>query len=203
MRYLTVLAVLLAVLLAILSAVFGQTYNLGNVSNVMKTSFGTGVPTAACTVGMQYFQTDAAAGSNMYLCTSTNVWTPPPVHRTFGCAFDGGGAAIAVSSVCYTRLPRAGTIVGYSIIANGAAPTATIDIWKVADGVALPANGDTITGGQEAALAAGNAIHTVAAGDIAKWNKAIAAYDIAAINVDACATATWMQVLIYYVEVAP
>jgi hypothetical protein len=65
----------LAVLLAILPAAFGQNYNIGNTSNVMKTGFGTGVPTATCAVGMQYFQTDAAAGSNVWLCTSTNVWT--------------------------------------------------------------------------------------------------------------------------------
>jgi hypothetical protein len=30
---------------------------------------------ATCTVGEEYFATDAAAGSNKYLCTSTNIWT--------------------------------------------------------------------------------------------------------------------------------
>ena len=30
---------------------------------------------ATCTVGEEYFATDAAAGQNMYYCTATNIWT--------------------------------------------------------------------------------------------------------------------------------
>lgn len=165
---------------------------------------GTGAPAMDCLVGQLFFRTDAAAGANVYGCTALpNTWTLQGaaggvVTYTFGCTFDGGGVAVTVGSVCYTRLPRSGTIIGYSVVAVGAGPTTTADVWKVAAGGALPANGNTITGGQEIALAANNAIHTVAAADIAKWNAAITAYDIAAINVDACANATWMQVLVYY-----
>lgn len=35
---------------------------------------GTSLP-ATCTVGDQYFKSDATAGSNLYGCTSTNTWT--------------------------------------------------------------------------------------------------------------------------------
>lgn len=164
---------------------------------------GSGAPGMNCKVGQTYFRTDAVAGANLYLCTALNVWTqgssaPVTTVYSFGCTFDGSGAVIALNSVCYTRLPRAGTITGYSVVAVGAAPTATLDVWKIATGTVLPTNGETITGGQEIALAAGNAITTVVAGDTAKWNHAIAAYDIAAVSVDAVANATWMQVLVYY-----
>lgn len=35
---------------------------------------GTSLP-AACSAGEQYFKTDAAAGKNLYLCTSADMWT--------------------------------------------------------------------------------------------------------------------------------
>lgn len=35
---------------------------------------GTATP-GTCTVGEQFFETDATAGSNIWLCTATNVWT--------------------------------------------------------------------------------------------------------------------------------
>ncbi len=47
----------------------------GNVNGNCWTLQGTGVPVANCTVGWTFFRTDATAGSNLYLCTSTNVWT--------------------------------------------------------------------------------------------------------------------------------
>ena len=35
---------------------------------------GTSLP-ATCSIGMFYFKTDAAAGSNIYACTGVNTWT--------------------------------------------------------------------------------------------------------------------------------
>jgi hypothetical protein len=45
---------------------------------------------AQCTVGEEYFATDAAAGSNKYYCTTSNIWT----QQTGG---GGGGGVSAVS----------------------------------------------------------------------------------------------------------
>lgn len=44
---------------------------------------GAGVPAMNCTVGQRYFNTTAAPGQNIYLCTAPNVWTQ----------VTGGGAA--------------------------------------------------------------------------------------------------------------
>jgi hypothetical protein len=38
---------------------------------------------ATCTQGSEYFATDAAAGQNKYLCTSTNTWTQQTGNSTF------------------------------------------------------------------------------------------------------------------------
>jgi len=36
---------------------------------------GTAIP-SSCTVGEVFFKTDAAAGQNLYGCTSANTWSP-------------------------------------------------------------------------------------------------------------------------------
>lgn len=120
-----------------------------------------------------------------------------PHVRTFGCVFDGGGIAIAVDSKCYSRVPTGGTITGWSIVAVGTGPTATVDVWKIASGTALPANGNTITAGAEPALATGNAIKSTT---LTGWTVAVTADDIVGFNVDALANATWLQIAIYYTE---
>lgn len=153
-----------------------------------------------------------AASTNNAPTTSNANWAKvsPDEYKAFGCTFDGGGGAkiVADGGVLITGTPtcysdpflRGGTIVGYSILAVGASPTATVDVWKIASGTALPTNTDTITGGQEAALAAGNRIQTTTAADIASWTKTITAGDVAAVNLDAVANATWLTALVYYTE---
>jgi hypothetical protein len=178
---------------------------------------GAWVSTTAYAVNCQVTYNNAtwvamASSTNSAPTTSNVNWAlvSPTHYRRFGCVFDGGGGAKAVADggvlitgnpVCYSDpFARAGTIIGYSVVAVGTAPTGTADVWKIATGTALPTNANTITGGQEIALAAGNVIQTTTAGDIASWTKTIAVSDIAAVNLDAVANATWMQVLVYYTE---
>lgn len=44
-------------------------------SFIIPTYIGTSLP-ATCVTGQEFFKTDVAAGSNKYLCTSANTWTP-------------------------------------------------------------------------------------------------------------------------------
>ena len=59
---------------------------------------------ASCTVGEEYFATDATAGSNKYLCTASNTWT----QQTGG---SGGSSANATMTI---DLPAGG--VGSGIV---------------------------------------------------------------------------------------
>jgi hypothetical protein len=52
-----------------------------------KTGIGTGKP-STCTIGEQYFATDAAAGQNLFGCTAANTWT-----------LEAGTGSSAVSSI--------------------------------------------------------------------------------------------------------
>ena len=57
---------------------------------------------ASCTVGEEYFATDATAGSNKYLCTASNTWT----QQTGG---SGGSSANATMTI---DLPAGGVSSG-------------------------------------------------------------------------------------------
>ena len=63
---------------------------------------GTSLP-GTCTVGQEYFKSDATAGSNKYLCTSSNTWT----QQT------GGGGGVT-------------SIEGYSIVGSSATADGTV-----------------------------------------------------------------------------
>ena len=83
---------------------------------------GSGVPTANCTQGQRYFQTNATAGSNPWSCSSTNVWTqgakPTPAYGEM-----------------------------YFYTASAGAPTSlAIQITAQYHGVALTASGTTVSG---------------------------------------------------------
>ncbi len=63
--------------------------------------------------------------------------------RSFGASFDGGGEALTTGKTVYTTIPYACTISAWNITVDTG--TATVDIWKVATGTAIPTNGNSIT----------------------------------------------------------
>lgn len=99
--------------------------------------------------------------------------------------FDGGGSAIANGSTIYINCPYAGTITGYSILADTG--TCTIKTWKIAAGTAIPTVANSIsTSG--VALASGTAIQSTTVTDFT--STTVTANDIFAFNITAIASAT-------------
>jgi hypothetical protein len=111
---------------------------------------------------------------------------------SFGASFDGMGSIVLVNTRTYFRMQKAGTIVEWSIIAEGTSPTATFDVWKISSGTALPTVANTIFG-TKPALSTGNAVTSTT---LTGWVTSFAANDIFCVNVDACANATKLQLLI-------
>jgi hypothetical protein len=115
-------------------------------------------------------------------------------NTIFMITISGSGGVIATGPK--EGFPVAGdnyTISGWSITAMGTSPTATIDIWKIAAGTALPTVANTIMG-TKPALAVGNVVNsTVTTG----WNTTVTKGDIWGLNVDACSNATNMVVQIF------
>jgi hypothetical protein len=97
----------------------------------------------------------------------------PPVIRQRGFQVIFGGSDVAAGSVVYVTMPYACTASGYVVSADPAG-TATVKIWKVADGTSLPTSANSIsTAGF--ALASGGRVHSTNLTDLS--TTAWAAYD--------------------------
>jgi hypothetical protein len=71
---------------------------------------GTAAP-ATCAVGQVYFDSDATAGQNLYLCTATNTWT-----QLTGTG--GSGAGVGVCSTAGTSTAYTCTVSGLTLSAG-------------------------------------------------------------------------------------
>jgi len=107
-------------------------------------------------------------------------------------SFDGMGAVVLVDSIVYVRAKAAGTIDGWSIIAEGSSPTCTIDVFKIATGTTLPTA--SIAASALPALATGNALKSTT---LTGWTTSITADDMLAFKVTACANATKIKIQLY------
>lgn len=115
-------------------------------------------------------------------CTVSGAATS--VH-SIGAGFDGGGSAIAVSSVTYFTVPYACTIQAWNITVDTG--TITFDVWKIASGTAIPTVANTIVAAAPPAIASGTAIHSTT---LTGWTTTVTANDIFGIEVSAVSAAT-------------
>lgn len=102
---------------------------------------------------------------------------------------DPAGTALATGVLGYVVVPSACTIIGWDILVD--AGTATVDVWKIATGTALPTVTNTITASAKPAIASGTAIHSTT---LTGWTTSVAANDIFGFNLDAVATAKYITV---------
>lgn len=106
-------------------------FSAASTTKPMKT--GTTLP-AACGVGEAFFQTNAPAGSNLYLCTSQNSWTlqsgtPGPAGATGPTGLTGptGGTGPSGSNGAIARIQNGGTNLPVEGILNFAGGGCTDD----------------------------------------------------------------------------
>jgi len=106
--------------------------------------------------------------------------------RVFSIAFmiDGGGSAITVGEKGHLRIPVSCVIERATLLADQVG-SIKIDIWKDTYANFPPTNADTITGGNEPEIVAGQKDED---STLTGWIKTINADDILAYNVDSCAT---------------
>lgn len=107
----------------------------------------------------------------------------------FGFTTDGATLVIGTGVKGYFTSNYAGTIIGWSITADGSSPTCTIDVWKIGAGTALPTVTNTIFG-TKPALSTGNAKRGACPTDCSGWTTTFVAGDIFGFNVDAITVAT-------------
>ncbi len=105
----------------------------------------------------------------------------PAAARTRGFHVIFGGSDLSVGGTVYVTMPYGCTASGYTLAADPSG-TATIKLWKIADGATLPTAANSIsTSGFS--LSSGNRIHSNDVSDLA--TKAWAAFDTTAVTLTA------------------
>jgi len=115
--------------------------------------------------------------------------------RQFGGTFVNGGSALVSGATTYLTAPFACTITAWDILVTPA-DTATIDIWKIATGTAIPTVSNSITASATPAISTGTAIHSTT---LTGWSTGVnvAANDIIGINLKAVGgTATFANLTV-------
>ncbi len=111
--------------------------------------------------------------------------------RSPGATFDGGGIALSSGQTKYMTVPYSCTISAYNILADTG--TATIKVWKIATGTAIPTVSNSIsTNG--VSLATGTAIHSTTVSDFT--SLVVTANDIFGFNLFAVSGATYVNVVL-------
>lgn len=110
-----------------------------------------------------------------------------PAARVFGASFisSDGSTALTSGTTAYFVFPFTCTITAWNVTVN--AGTATIDIWKIASGTAIPTVSNTITASATPAISTGTSIHSTT---LTGWTTSVAANDVFGINLKTVATAT-------------
>lgn len=109
--------------------------------------------------------------------------------RSFGATFDGGGSALTARTSPPQTIPFACTISAWNIMADTG--TATVKVWKVATGTAIPTVSNSInTSG--VSLSSGTAVRSTTLTDFT--STAVSANDIFRIDLTTVATATMVTV---------
>ena len=126
--------------------------------------------------------------------TATAAQIPSNVKvRTFGASFisSDGVTALTAGATAYFTIPYTCTISAWNIAVN--AGTATVDIWKIATGTAIPTGANTITASATPAIAANTAVRSTT---LTGWTTSVAANDIVGINLEVVATATQVNLTV-------
>ncbi len=120
------------------------------------------------------------------------------VVHSIGASFDGSGNALAAGVKTYITVPYACNIVAWDMTVDTG--TATVDVWKMATGTAIPTVANTITAARVLpAIATGTALHSTAITTWAGYSSPgvpVAANDIFAFAVNAVAGSTKVSLVL-------
>lgn len=106
---------------------------------------------------------------------------------------DGGGAAITTGEKGHLGVPFDCEIASVELLADQTGAI-KVDIWKDIYANFPPTNADTITGGNEPEITAGNQKYQDAT--LTGWTTSLSKGDILAFNVDSVATVTRVTIIL-------
>lgn len=107
------------------------------------------------------------------------------VVKTYGALFASQSGVLAPGFTVYVSVPTACTIIAWDIQLDTG--TATVDVWKVASGTAVPTIANTITASALPAISTGTAARGTT---LTGWTTAANANDIFGFNLKLVSSAT-------------
>jgi hypothetical protein len=169
----------------------------GSLSNPMTTQgdiiYGgaSGAPTrlAAGTTG-QVLQTNGSSAAPSWVAAGTD---PNALFSTVGVVVDGGGSVPATGTKGFIAVPYAGTITGWSIIADQSG-SASFDVWLIAGSApptapTVPTSANKISASAPVAL---SSAQSAAGGSsaISTWTTAVTQWAVFGFNLTSVSTCT-------------
>lgn len=149
-----------------------------NAANTSGTAAGLSATLAIAGGGTA--QTSVPGSSGNYIYNNSGAYGAKAITQThaIGCAVgDPAGSALATGVLCYVTAPVACTIQSWDILVDSG--TATLGIWKVATGTAIPTVSNSIVASAAPAISTGTAIHSAT---MTGWTTAVDQYDIFGFN---------------------
>jgi hypothetical protein len=142
---------------------------------------------AAITINCGLGTTCTNGGAGFITLKANGVPSSNSLIRSIGAGFDGGGSALSSGSTAttYFFVPFACTLSAWNITVDTG--TITFDVWKIANGTAIPTAANTITASALPAIASGTALHSTT---LTGWTTAVSANDIFGVNINAVSGAT-------------
>jgi hypothetical protein len=114
-----------------------------------------------------------------------------PVH-SIGATFDGQGSALTAGKTVYFAVPFACSIKSWNMTVDTG--TATVDVWKIASGTAIPTVTNSITASATPAITTGTALLSTAittwTGYVTGKGVAVTINDLFGINLKVASAAT-------------
>lgn len=170
-------------------AYFEDFGSAANTYGIFQAGTNTKNTLARATVSSLTASTCVGADSNKQLVSNTNCAPAGAATRDFGTTFgDTTGPALTSGPVVYFTVPYACTIAAWNISVD--AGTATLDIWKIATGTAIPTVANTITAAALPAIASGTSIHSTT---LSGWTTAVTANDIFGLQLKTVSTAKFVE----------
>jgi len=111
---------------------------------------------------------------------------------SFGITIDGAGSSITTGNKGYVTIPYAGTITGWTMIADQSG-NCVIDVWKTGSGN-IPTVADTITGTEKPTLSSQQINSNLT---LTSWTTSVLTGDIIAFNVDSTSLITRINLSVY------
>lgn len=136
--------------------------------------------------------TGSLQGSASYALTASYALSAPGGSSAgyFGANFDGQGTPVLINATSYFRMPRAGTITAWSVVGDGTYPSCSLDVWKVADGAAIPTSANSIISGKANRPFISGSRNALRYTSLPTWTTTFAANDLFAVTIVSSSTAT-------------